>query len=189
MRKAIRRMIWQNCSGLPASWRPGNMPNNTWSMAATLPPWQVIVIWCNSSPASRSCGPNWASPRRANWTSLANQASQRAAELASNDPALLVSIGQQYHRLRLPDKASACFERAVAAGSFLGSTPALVWRPGSNESPAGRSVANVSKLVWPITQGWPGALFQGVFIASLGKDGGSGNRFARFAQGQCRIRT
>ena len=46
---------------------------------------------------------------------LANQASQRAAELASTDASLLVSIGQQYHRLRCPEQACACFERAVAA--------------------------------------------------------------------------
>jgi tetratricopeptide (TPR) repeat protein len=46
---------------------------------------------------------------------LANQASQRAAELASADSSLLISIGQQYHRLRRPDQARACFEQAVAA--------------------------------------------------------------------------
>jgi tetratricopeptide (TPR) repeat protein len=46
---------------------------------------------------------------------LANQASQRAAELAGTDASLLVSIGQQYHRLRRPEQAGACFERAVAA--------------------------------------------------------------------------
>ncbi len=47
----------------------------------------------------------------------ANQATQRAAELASADANLLVSIGQQYHRLRRLDRACACFERAVAADS------------------------------------------------------------------------
>jgi len=47
--------------------------------------------------------------------SLANQASQRAADLASSDASLLVTIGQQYHRLRSLDQACACFERAVAA--------------------------------------------------------------------------
>ncbi len=46
---------------------------------------------------------------------LANHASQRAAELASADADLLVSIGQQYHRLRRLDQSCACFERAVAA--------------------------------------------------------------------------
>jgi tetratricopeptide (TPR) repeat protein len=46
---------------------------------------------------------------------LAGQASQRAAELASADATLLVSIGQQYHRLRRLEQAGACFERAVAA--------------------------------------------------------------------------
>ena len=46
---------------------------------------------------------------------LADQASRRAAELASTDASLLVSIGQQYHRLRRLPEAGACFERAVAA--------------------------------------------------------------------------
>ena len=46
---------------------------------------------------------------------LAGQASQRAAELASGDATLLVSIGQQYHRLRRMDQAGVCFERAAAA--------------------------------------------------------------------------
>jgi tetratricopeptide (TPR) repeat protein len=46
---------------------------------------------------------------------LADQASQRAAELASADADLLVSIGQQYHRLRRLDQSCACFQRAVAA--------------------------------------------------------------------------
>jgi tetratricopeptide (TPR) repeat protein len=46
---------------------------------------------------------------------LADQASQRAAELAAADATLLVSIGQQYHRLRRLEQAGACFERAVAA--------------------------------------------------------------------------
>jgi tetratricopeptide (TPR) repeat protein len=46
---------------------------------------------------------------------LADQATRRAAELASADADLLVSIAQQYHRLRRLDQAGACFERAVAA--------------------------------------------------------------------------
>ncbi|MGD0814699.1 MAG: sulfotransferase [Verrucomicrobiota bacterium] len=46
---------------------------------------------------------------------LADQASLRAAELASGDATLLVSIGQQYHRLRRLEQARACFERAVEA--------------------------------------------------------------------------
>jgi tetratricopeptide (TPR) repeat protein len=46
---------------------------------------------------------------------LADQACQRAAELAPADVSLLVLIGQQYHQLRRLDKARACFERAVAA--------------------------------------------------------------------------
>ena len=46
---------------------------------------------------------------------LADQAFQRAAELAPWDVSLLVLLGQQYHQLRRLDKARACFERAVAA--------------------------------------------------------------------------
>jgi tetratricopeptide (TPR) repeat protein len=46
---------------------------------------------------------------------LARQASRRAAELAGADSNLLVSIGQQYHRLRRLQEASACFTQAVAA--------------------------------------------------------------------------
>jgi tetratricopeptide (TPR) repeat protein len=45
----------------------------------------------------------------------ADQAFQRALELASADPALLVAIGAQYYHLRRLDQALACFERAVAA--------------------------------------------------------------------------
>jgi Flp pilus assembly protein TadD len=45
----------------------------------------------------------------------ADQACQRAAELAPKDVSLLVLIGQQYHQLGRFDKARACFERAVAA--------------------------------------------------------------------------
>jgi len=46
---------------------------------------------------------------------LADQAFQRAAELAAGDVAMLVLLGQQYHQLRRLDKARACFEQAVAA--------------------------------------------------------------------------
>jgi tetratricopeptide (TPR) repeat protein len=46
---------------------------------------------------------------------LADQASLRAAELASADAVLLVAIGQQYHRLRRLEQACACFQRAVEA--------------------------------------------------------------------------
>jgi len=46
---------------------------------------------------------------------LADQTSQRAAELASADANLLVSIGQHYHRLRRLEQAGTCFEQAVAA--------------------------------------------------------------------------
>jgi tetratricopeptide (TPR) repeat protein len=45
----------------------------------------------------------------------AGQATQRAAELASTDPTLLISIAQQFHRLRCLEQAGACFEHAVAA--------------------------------------------------------------------------
>ncbi len=46
---------------------------------------------------------------------LSRQASQRAAELASSDADMLVSIGEQCHRLRRIDEASACYEGAVKA--------------------------------------------------------------------------
>jgi tetratricopeptide (TPR) repeat protein len=46
---------------------------------------------------------------------LANQATQRAAELAPGNAAALVSIGKQYCHLRRMEEATACFERAVAA--------------------------------------------------------------------------
>jgi len=46
---------------------------------------------------------------------LADEACQRAAGLASKNVSLLVLLGQQYHWLRLPDRARACFEQAVAA--------------------------------------------------------------------------
>jgi len=45
---------------------------------------------------------------------LADQAFQRAAELAPGDVSMLVLLGQQYHQLRRLDKARASFERAVA---------------------------------------------------------------------------
>src|SRR6478752_2120106 len=48
---------------------------------------------------------------------LADQALDRAELLAPNDVSLLVLMGQQYHRLRRPEKARGCFERAVAADS------------------------------------------------------------------------
>jgi tetratricopeptide (TPR) repeat protein len=46
---------------------------------------------------------------------LARQASHRAAELAGADSNLLISIGQQYHRLRRLQEASACFTQAAAS--------------------------------------------------------------------------
>jgi tetratricopeptide (TPR) repeat protein len=46
---------------------------------------------------------------------LAEEASQRAAGLAAKNVSLLVLLGQQYHWLRKPDRARACFEQAVAA--------------------------------------------------------------------------
>jgi tetratricopeptide (TPR) repeat protein len=49
---------------------------------------------------------------------LADQATRRAAELAATDANMLVSIGQQFHRLRSLEKAGACFERAVTADPF-----------------------------------------------------------------------
>ncbi len=46
---------------------------------------------------------------------LANQATQRAEELASADASMLAAISMQYYRLRRVEQANACFERAVAA--------------------------------------------------------------------------
>ncbi len=45
----------------------------------------------------------------------ADQAFQRAMELAPADAALLVAIGTQYYHLRRMDQSLACFKRAVAA--------------------------------------------------------------------------
>jgi tetratricopeptide (TPR) repeat protein len=47
--------------------------------------------------------------------SLADQAFQRAMELAPADADLLVFIGWQYYHMRRLDQAFACFKRAVAA--------------------------------------------------------------------------
>ena len=46
---------------------------------------------------------------------LADQAFQRAVELAPADATMLVAIGLQYYRLRSLEQACTCFERAVAA--------------------------------------------------------------------------
>jgi Flp pilus assembly protein TadD len=46
---------------------------------------------------------------------LAEQAFDRAEQLAPGDASMLVLLGQQYHRLRRLDLARGCFERAVAA--------------------------------------------------------------------------
>jgi tetratricopeptide (TPR) repeat protein len=46
---------------------------------------------------------------------LACQAFERAETLAATNPNVLVMLGQQYHRLRLTDRARACFQRAVEA--------------------------------------------------------------------------
>ena len=45
----------------------------------------------------------------------ARDAFAKAAALAADEPDLLVTIGQQYHRLRRLNEATACFEGAVAA--------------------------------------------------------------------------
>jgi len=47
--------------------------------------------------------------------SLANEALARAEEMAVQDAAVLVALGQQHHRMRQPERARACFERAVKA--------------------------------------------------------------------------
>ena len=46
---------------------------------------------------------------------LALQAFDRASELASGNPSVLIMLGQQYHRLRQIDRARAAFQRAVEA--------------------------------------------------------------------------
>jgi hypothetical protein len=46
---------------------------------------------------------------------LAREAFARAEDLASTDSAVLIALGQQYHRLRQPARARACFERAARA--------------------------------------------------------------------------
>lgn len=46
---------------------------------------------------------------------LADEACQRAAGLAGRNASFLVLLGQQYHWLRRPDRARACFEQAAAA--------------------------------------------------------------------------
>jgi tetratricopeptide (TPR) repeat protein len=46
---------------------------------------------------------------------LASQAFERAQALASTNPATLIMIGQQFHRLRQIDRARVCFQSAVEA--------------------------------------------------------------------------
>lgn len=45
----------------------------------------------------------------------AQEAFGRAEQLAANDASFQVLLGQQFHRLRRPDRARTCFERAVRA--------------------------------------------------------------------------
>jgi tetratricopeptide (TPR) repeat protein len=44
---------------------------------------------------------------------LARQAFDHVEQTASTDSAMLIALGQQYHRLRQPARARACFERAA----------------------------------------------------------------------------
>ncbi len=44
---------------------------------------------------------------------LARQALDLAEQIASEDSAVLIALGQQYHRLRQPGRARDCFERAA----------------------------------------------------------------------------
>jgi tetratricopeptide (TPR) repeat protein len=44
---------------------------------------------------------------------LAREAFDRAEKIASEDASVLIALGQQYHRLRQPARARACFERAA----------------------------------------------------------------------------
>ena len=107
-------MIWQNCSASRMSPLPGTRRNKISSRAATPPPWAVTADLVRQFPGVAAL-----------WTELgmaaageldfapARQAFQRAAELAAADPTLLVTIGQQYHRLRRLDEAAGCFRQAV----------------------------------------------------------------------------
>ncbi|HEX4119685.1 MAG TPA: sulfotransferase [Verrucomicrobiae bacterium] len=45
---------------------------------------------------------------------LARQSFDAAEKMASEDAPVLIALGQQYHRLRQPARARACFERAAA---------------------------------------------------------------------------
>jgi tetratricopeptide (TPR) repeat protein len=45
----------------------------------------------------------------------ATQAFEQVRRLAANDPSILIMLGQQFHRLRQPERARACFQRAMEA--------------------------------------------------------------------------
>jgi tetratricopeptide (TPR) repeat protein len=45
---------------------------------------------------------------------IAQHAFDRAEEIGGSDAEILIALGQQYHRLRRPARARACFERAAA---------------------------------------------------------------------------
>ena len=79
---------------------------------------------------------------------LANQASDRATELAFADPPLLVSLGQQYHRLGRPEQACACFQRAVLVDpvSVHARLSLASWLERDRRS---TKPGNVSKPAWP----------------------------------------
>jgi tetratricopeptide (TPR) repeat protein len=47
--------------------------------------------------------------------SAAKDAFGRAKQLAAKDSSFQILLGQQYHRLRIPDRARECFEQAVQA--------------------------------------------------------------------------
>jgi tetratricopeptide (TPR) repeat protein len=46
---------------------------------------------------------------------LAREAFAHSEQMAANDSAVLIALGQQYHRLRQPARARVCFERAALA--------------------------------------------------------------------------
>ncbi len=71
---------------------------------------------------------------------LAGEAFHRAEELAPRDVALLVLLGQQYQRLRRPDKARACYHRAAAAdpGSIHAQLSLAAWLEHERQFDAAR---------------------------------------------------
>jgi len=75
----------------------------------------------------------------------ARAAFAKAATLAGNDPDLLVTIGQQYHRLRRLDDATDCFKKAVAAdpSSLHARLNLAAWHERNGQVPEARASVEV----------------------------------------------